>query len=190
MSGNNVFPYKIHWSCSMNTSACKMTIRIVFCTIKFLLPRLLQWKKSGDCHLLIYVGDRSPIRQNMRLLPARYTLSRSDNHIQMAKWLAKLAWSKSDHKLNITAGTQKSYQVTWKLNRLHVENTEKKEISYHKSCHSSYHSEQKCTLNETAIVPSVQLMHNNKPLNPFYFSKSFSMANLKAAVLAHTIPSP
>lgn len=40
------------------------------------------------------------------------------------------------------------------------------------------------------MVPSVQLMHNNKLLNPFYFSKSFSTAHLKAAVLAHTIVFP
>lgn len=39
-------------------------------------------------------------------------------------------------------------------------------------------------------MPSAQLMHNNRLLNPFYFSKSCSMVHLKAAVLAHTILFP
>lgn len=42
----------------------------------------------------------------------------------------------------------------------------------------------------SAIVPSAQLMYNNRLSNPFYFSKSCTTAHLKAAVLARAILFP
>lgn len=184
------FFIKYHWSCSMNTSPCKMTTKVLFCTTKFLLPTLLQWVKLGDYYLLTCAGDRPQITQNMvYYLPSTPSVEVTTTLKWQNHWQNWLDPNQTTAKFELLQpeklpGYLKTEQITC---RKHWDKIIKQaqELAQQLSFRTEVHFKWNC-----AIVPPVQWMHNNKLLNPLYFSKSFSMAHLKAAVLAHTILLP